>query len=52
MENNAFGFLFTLVEFILLFGLLVFLHELGHYLMAKLVGIDVEEFGLAFHRGW
>jgi regulator of sigma E protease len=48
MENNAFGFLFTLVEFILLFGLLVFLHELGHYLMAKLVGIDVEEFGFGF----
>lgn len=48
MENNAFDFLWRLGEFIILFGLLVFLHELGHYLMSKLVGVDVEEFGFGF----
>ncbi len=34
--------------FILLFGLLVFLHELGHFLVARLFKIEVEEFGLGF----
>ncbi|HTI14250.1 MAG TPA: M50 family metallopeptidase [Dictyobacter sp.] len=30
------------------FGLLVFVHELGHFLAAKWAGIRVEEFGLGF----
>jgi regulator of sigma E protease len=30
------------------FGLLVFIHELGHFLTAKWAGIRVEEFGLGF----
>ena len=45
------------------FGLLVFVHELGHFLTAKWAGIRVEEFGLGFppnvvsvrkreHGGW
>lgn len=46
--NNILSFLLTLGEFIILFGLLVFLHELGHYLMSKLVGVEVEEFGFGF----
>lgn len=46
--DNTLGFLLTLGEFIILFGLLVFLHELGHYLMSKLVGVEVEEFGFGF----
>lgn len=48
MDNNVVRFLLTLGEFILLFGFLVFLHELGHYLMSKLVGVEVEEFGFGF----
>lgn len=44
--------------FALLFFLLVFIHELGHYLMAKWVGIKVEKFSIgmgpkifAFQKG-
>ncbi|HEX9017756.1 MAG TPA: M50 family metallopeptidase, partial [Anaerolineaceae bacterium] len=37
-----------ILYFIIAFGLLVFLHELGHYLMAKLFHIEVEEFGFGF----
>ncbi len=33
---------------ILIFGILVFVHELGHFLMAKRNGVDVEEFGFGF----
>ncbi len=33
---------------VLIFGLLVFVHELGHFLAAKRAGIRVEEFSLGF----
>ena len=42
------GTLIRILEFVLAFGFLVFLHELGHYLMAKLFNIKVEEFGFGF----
>lgn len=32
------------------FGLVVFVHELGHFLVAKKVGIKVEEFAIGFGR--
>jgi len=37
-----------ILEFILLIGILAFLHELGHFLMARLGKIEVEEFGFGF----
>jgi regulator of sigma E protease len=37
-----------IVAFILLVGVVVFVHELGHYLAGRLVGVDVEEFSLGF----
>ncbi len=37
--------LVTVVAFVLIFGLLIFVHELGHFLMARRNGITVEEFG-------
>ncbi len=33
---------------ILIFGFLVFVHELGHFIMAKRAGVEVEEFGFGF----
>lgn len=38
----------TLVVFILVLGLLVFIHELGHFLFAKWSGILVREFAIGF----
>lgn len=38
----------TILAFIVILGLLVFVHELGHFLMAKRMGIAVEEFGFGF----
>lgn len=35
----------TIILFVLAFGVMVFLHELGHFLMAKLFKVEVEEFG-------
>ena len=37
-----------ILEFILIIGVLAFLHELGHFLMAKLGKIEVVEFGFGF----
>lgn len=36
----------AIIIFLILLSLLVFIHELGHFLMAKRAGIGVDEFGL------
>lgn len=38
----------TLVAFIILIGIVVFVHELGHFLAGKIFGIRVEEFSIGF----
>ena len=38
----------TIVSAIFVLGLLVFIHELGHFLAAKRMGIKVERFSLGF----
>lgn len=38
-------YIITAVVFVLIFSLLILVHELGHFLMAKRAGIKVEEFG-------
>ena len=38
----------TIIYFILALGILVFVHELGHFLVAKKAGIRVERFSLGF----
>ncbi|NLC57414.1 MAG: RIP metalloprotease RseP [Armatimonadetes bacterium] len=44
--NLAFGE--TLVAFLIVLGLAVFMHELGHFLAAKAVGVRVLEFAFGF----
>lgn len=41
-------FLLTFFVLILIFGLVVFVHEAGHFLMAKKAGVVVEEFAFGF----
>jgi len=38
----------TVVAFLLILGFLVLVHELGHFLVARALGVAVEEFGLGF----
>lgn len=38
----------TALSFIVTLGILIFIHELGHFLIAKKVGIRVEKFSLGF----
>jgi len=34
--------------FVIVLGVLVFFHELGHFIMARLFGVGVEKFSLGF----
>ncbi|MEQ1849428.1 MAG: M50 family metallopeptidase [Candidatus Peribacteraceae bacterium] len=51
--------LISALAFVLLLTLLIIIHELGHYTLAKLFGVEVEEFGFGlppkaktlFHKG-
>ena len=38
----------TILEFVIALGILITLHELGHFLVSKFFKIEVEEFGLGF----
>jgi len=38
----------TVIIFVVVLSLLVFVHEAGHFLAARLFGIGVEEFGFGF----
>ena len=38
----------TLVAFVVIFSSVVFVHELGHFVVAKLAGVRVEEFGFGY----
>lgn len=40
--------LLAIVIFIIILGILVFVHELGHFVMAKRAGMRVDEFGFGF----
>lgn len=38
----------TIIIFIIILGVLVFVHELGHFLVAKKAGVRVDEFGFGY----
>ncbi len=40
--------LLTIIVSILILGLLIFVHEFGHFISAKKAGMEVEEFGFGF----
>jgi len=40
----------TIIAFVIVFGVLVFVHEFGHFFMAKLVGIKVEVFSFGYGK--
>jgi regulator of sigma E protease len=46
--SNYSGFLVSAGYFVLVLGILVFVHELGHFLLAKKLGVGVITFSLGF----
>lgn len=47
-EIRIYQSMVTIVVFIAILGLLIFVHELGHFLVARRNGIKTEEFGFGF----
>ncbi|MEY2560459.1 MAG: regulator of sigma protease [Verrucomicrobiota bacterium] len=50
MLSNAFRVLFIVLEVIVLFNLLIVVHELGHFLAARWRGLFIEGFGVWFGK--
>ena len=48
MANTSLGTIFSLIVFLIGFGLIIFVHELGHFLVAKWVGVKVLQFAIGF----
>jgi len=49
------GLLVTLLAFVLVLGPLVFIHEMGHYLVGRLFGVKADSFSIGFGKevaGW
>jgi regulator of sigma E protease len=49
------GFFWTILSFLLVIGPLIFVHEMGHYLVGRLFGVKAETFSIGFGReigGW
>ncbi|MCD6550166.1 site-2 protease family protein [bacterium] len=40
--------LLTIIVFLFVLGFLVFVHEFGHFILAKKLGVKVEEFGIGY----
>ena len=50
METSGPGFLFTIVAFVTGFSILVFIHEWGHYIVARLFKVRVETFSIGMGK--
>ena len=48
MLNTINEFLWSAGGFLVVLGILIFIHELGHFTVAKLMGIRIETFSLGF----
>jgi regulator of sigma E protease len=38
----------SIISFVIVLGILIFVHEIGHFIMAKILGVGVEKFSLGF----
>ncbi len=50
IQQTSSGFLSGIVPFVILLGILVFVHELGHFSVARMCGVRVEVFSLGFGK--
>jgi regulator of sigma E protease len=55
IETAQPGLLLTLAAFVFVVGFLVFIHEMGHYLVGRLLGVKADAFSIGFGKelfGW
>ena len=48
MEENTLGAILTVILSLLVFEFLIFIHEFGHYITARIFGVTITEFSLGF----
>ena len=48
LQNGVLNFLWTVVSFLIVLTVLVFVHEFGHYLIARWNRVRVEVFSIGF----
>ena len=48
--NWLMNIIYYVIPFLVVLGVLVFVHEFGHYLVAKLCGVKVSEFSIGFGK--
>jgi len=49
-QNNILGFLYYAGVFVVVLSLLVFVHEWGHYIVARMCGVKVKTFSVGFGK--
>lgn len=42
------GFLFSIIPTLIVLGVLILIHELGHFIACRLLGVEVEKFSIGF----
>lgn len=55
MDTDGPGLIFTIVSFLAVLTVLVFVHEWGHYIVARVFGVRVDVFSIGFGKellGW
>lgn len=53
--DQIYAFLHTLLSFLAVISIIVFVHEFGHYIVARLCGVRIEVFSIGFGKeiyGW
>ena len=50
MDGSDPGFIYTVLQFLLLLSILVFVHEWGHYIVARIFKTRVDVFSIGFGR--
>ena len=50
IQQTSAGFMSGIIPFIVLLGILIFVHELGHFAVARMCGVRVEVFSLGFGK--
>jgi regulator of sigma E protease len=50
-ERNRFMIIVSILSFVVIFSLMVFVHEFGHFIVAKKAGVRVREFGFGYPLG-
>jgi regulator of sigma E protease len=48
VDSGGGSLIITILAFLLVFGILVFVHELGHFLAARFFDVEVQEFAFGF----